>query len=596
MSKILKILIPILVIVIVLSGPIESVIERQTIPPPMSYSEFENAIEEGKVDKIWYSSNEDKMRVILYTDNTLSMSYEERLEYNDYPKDSIYTVSYPNTETFREDMLSEGVILEVKSMSLGVSSKLWSLIFMGLLVGLLIMLIRMFNISGFSDELFINPKDIKTRFTDVIGHDEIIYELSFITSFIKNLSLGEKLNAKIPKGILLTGPPGTGKTLLARAVAGECGVPFIYMNASSFIDAYQGNGAKRVRKLFKSARKNTPCVIFIDEIDAVGSSREKEFSSSEDRQTLNAILQEMDGFKSGQNVLVIAATNHPESLDKALTRAGRFDRQIAINPPGNWETRLKLFEYYYKNKPLDKEVNLITFAKSTSGFTGADINMVSNESALIALSHNREMITLEDIEEAVDKTLLKGSRRPNNKTEMKYQIICYHEAGHAVMHYLLDQPIVRVSVQGSTSGVGGFVIGEDDDNQLMSKRAVEDRLKVLYGGRISEEIKFGEDNVTIGAMNDIQKATELIYNYAGVFGFGEDSELLDWRMINKHAIDKSITDKMRTVAKEQANAVRDLLKNNYDLVEGLVKMLQEEESITGPEALSLFNEIKRTRK
>ncbi len=596
MSKILKIIITILAIALVLSGPIETFVENKTTPPTMAYSEFEDAVTEGKIDKIWYSDNEEKMRVIFYTDKTSSMSYEERLKYDEYPKDVIYTVAYPKTETFREDMLSEGVILEVKSMSLGISSKLWSLIFMGLLVGLLIMLTRMFNISGFSDELFINPKDIKTRFTDVIGHDEIIYELSFITSFIKNLSLGEKLNAKIPKGILLTGPPGTGKTLLARAVAGECGVPFIYMNASSFIDAYQGNGAKRVRKLFKAARKNTPCVIFIDEIDAVGSSREHEFSSSEDRQTLNAILQEMDGFKSGQNILVIAATNHPESLDKALTRAGRFDRQIAINPPSNWETRLKLFEYYYKNKPLDKEVNLATFAKSTAGFTGADINMVSNESALIALSHNREIITLEDIEEAVDKTILKGSRRPNDKTETKYQIICYHEAGHAVMHYLLNQPIVRISVQGSTSGVGGFVIGEDDDNQLMSKKAVEDRLKVLYGGRISEEIKFGNDNVTIGAMNDIQKATELIYHYAGVFGFGEDSELLDWRMINKHAIDKSITEKMRAIAKEQAASARELLQKNYDLVEGLVKMLQDEESVTGPEALSLFKEIKRKRK
>lgn len=596
MSKILKIIITILAIALVLSGPIETFVEKQTTPPPMAYSEFEDAVQEGKVDKIWYSADEEKMRVIFYTDKTSSLSYEERLEYDDYPKNVIYTVAYPKTETFREDMLSEGVILEVKSMSLGISSKLWSLIFMGLLVGLLVMLTRMFNISGFSDELFINPKDIKTRFTDVIGHDEIIYELSFITSFIKNLSLGEKLNAKIPKGILLTGPPGTGKTLLARAVAGECGVPFIYMNASSFIDAYQGNGAKRVRKLFKAARKNTPCVIFIDEIDAVGSSREHEFSSSEDRQTLNAILQEMDGFKSGQNVLVIAATNHPESLDKALTRAGRFDRQIAINPPSNWETRLKLFEYYYKNKPLDKEINLATFAKSTAGFTGADINMVSNESALIALSHNREIITLEDIEEAVDKTILKGSRRPNDKTEMKYQIICYHEAGHAVMHYLLNQPIIRISVQGSTSGVGGFVIGEDDDSQLMSKKAVEDRLKVLYGGRLSEEIKFGNDNVTVGAMNDIQKATELIYHYAGVFGFGEDSELLDWRMINKHAIDKSVTEKMRAIAKEQAASARELLQKNYDLVEGLVKMLQEEESVTGPEALSLFKEIERTRK
>ena len=594
MQKMLKWLVPLVIVLLIISKPVESLIESYLEPPPMSYSDFIQAVDERKVDKIWYSSNEEKMRVIFFTGETQNMSYEERLEYNDYPDSAIHTVLYPKTETFRDDMLSKGIILEVKSMSLRISSMMLFLVFAGFLLCLLLTGLRMMSIGDLEEDVFIKPKDITTRFTDVIGHDEVIYDLSFISAFIKNIALGKKLDAKIPKGILLTGPPGTGKTLLARALAGECGVPYIYMNASSFIEMYVGTGAKRVRKLFKLARKTAPCIIFIDEIDAVGGSREREVSSSEDRQTLNAILQEMDGFKNDNNILVIAATNHPETLDKALTRAGRFDRQIAINPPSNWETRLKLFEYYYRNKPLDKEINLATFAKSTAGFTGADINMVSNESALIALSHNREIITLEDIEEAVDKTLLKGSRRSNNKTEVKYQIICYHEAGHAVMHYLLDMPIVRISVQGSTSGVGGFVIGEDDDNQLMSKKAIEDRLKVLYGGRVSEEIKFGVDNVTIGAVNDIQKATELIYQYSSVFSF-TGAELLDWHIVNKHNVDKDILETMKKISAEQADTVRKMLRNNYDLVEGLVQMLQEEESVTGPEALSLFKDIERKR-
>lgn len=596
MQKMLKWLVPIVIILLIISKPVESLFEKYLEPPPMSYSDFIQAVNENKVDKIWYSSSEEKMRVIFFTDKTKDMSYEERLEYNDYPDSAIYTVLYPKTETFRDDMLSKGIILEVKSMSLRISSMMLFLVFAGFLLCLLLTGLRMMSVGDLEEDVFIKPKDITTRFTDVIGHDEVIHDLSFISAFIKNIALGKKLDAKIPKGILLTGPPGTGKTLLARALAGECGVPYIYMNASSFIEMYVGTGAKRVRKLFKLARKTAPCIIFIDEIDAVGGSREREVSSSEDRQTLNAILQEMDGFKSDNNILVIAATNHPETLDKALTRSGRFDRQIAINPPSNWETRLKLFEYYYRNKPLEKEINLTTFAKSTAGFTGADINMVSNESALIALSHNREIITMEDIEEAVDKTLLKGSRRSNDKTEMKYQIICYHEAGHAVMHYLLNMPIVRISVQGSTSGVGGFVIGEDDDNQLMSKKAIEDRLKVLYGGRISEEIKFGKENVTIGAVNDIQKATELIYQYSSVFGFSDNSELIDWHIINKHSVDKDIQESMKIISCTQADAVRKMLKDNYDLVEGLVQMLQEEEeSVTGPEALSLFKEIERKR-
>lgn len=594
MQKALKWLLPLLIVLLVVSNPVEAGIENLLEPPPMSYSDFKEAVNNNKIDKIWYSSNEEKMRVVLYTDKTRNMSYEERLDYNDYPGSAIYTVPYPKTESFRDDMLSKGIILEVRSMALSLSAYLWLAIFAGLLITILLTMLRSINIGDLDEDVFIKPKDISTRFTDVIGHDEVIHELSFISNFIKHTSLGDKLDAKIPKGILFTGPPGTGKTLLARALAGECGVPFIYMNGSSFIDIYGGAGAKRARKLFKLAKKAAPCIVFIDEIDAVGGSREREVSSSEDRQTLNAILQEMDGFKSNNNVLVIAATNHPEALDKALVRAGRFDRQIAINPPSNWETRLKLFKYYYKSKPLDDGVNLETFAKSTAGFTGADINMVSNESALIALSNNREKIILDDIEEAIDKTLLKGSRRKNDKSEVKYQIICYHEAGHAVMHYLLKMPIVRISVQGSTSGVGGFVIGEDDDNQLTSRRAIEDRLKILYGGRISEEIKFGKENVTIGAMNDIQKATELIYQYASVFGFA-GVELLDWHILNRNSVDKDIIETMKTVSREQADNVRAMLSENYDLVEGLVKMLQEEETLTGLEALSLFKDIEAKR-
>lgn len=583
----------------------------------VTYQEYELLLEQGKIDTVYYSEGVGTMRFTLYNYETKDMDYEERREYK-YDNEYYRIVEYPAGENFRENLLKQGVHIEEKNF-LPVTLTLWTLGFslMGVFVTIaFIIIILMYMSQMITKGIAVNDfsKDTGVTFADVIGHDEIKKDLSFYVQLLKakkdsnelekkkaesfkgkkkeaddvQEEKGKGIETELPKGCLFTGPPGTGKTLLAKAIAGEANVPFFYVNASNFIEMYVGLGAKRVRELFAKARKESPCIIFIDEIDAIGGSRNaNETSTSEHRQTLNALLQELDGFNSEASIFVIAATNLPETLDGALTRAGRFDRQIAINPPQTVADRQKMFEFYLKDKPIAEDLDLHTLAKQTTGMTGADVSAIVKEACLIAMAKQETVLTKDIMEESLDKHILNGNRKANKNEKMR-ELVAYHESGHAIANYVLGLPIARVSIIGSTSGVGGFVMTEEDDADVMlTKSMIEKRIKVCYAGRVSEYIKFGADEITTGASNDIEKATNYIRAYVDECGFTGTTGLLNFSVLQKNQLpDRSITlTEMTTLSKRLEEETMAMLKDNYDKVENLVKVLLEKETISGAEVI-----------
>ena len=350
----------------------------------------------------------------------------------------------------------------------------------------------------------------KVTFKEVAGADEAKQELSEIVEFLKFPSKFEALGAKIPKGVLLFGPPGTGKTLLARAVAGEAGVPFFSIAGSDFVEMFVGVGASRVRDLFMKAKKNAPCIIFIDEIDAVGRQRGTGMGGGHDEreQTLNQILVEMDGFEQGTNVIVMAATNRPDVLDPALLRPGRFDRRVTLDPP-DLKSRIAILEVHSVGKPLEKTADLEEIAKKTPGFSGADLENLLNEAAILAARLDQKKITQKDLNSSVEKVLMGPERKTHVMNVKEKEITAYHEAGHAIVAHVLPfaHPVNKVSII-SRGRAGGFTWQlPSEDRHLTSVADYKDDLAVMLGGRMSEEIIFGD--ITNGASNDLQKATQL---------------------------------------------------------------------------------------
>ncbi len=380
---------------------------------------------------------------------------------------------------------------------------------------------NIFNVGKAKAKL-IDPDKVKVTFKDVAGLEEAKQEISEIVDFLKNPSKYTKLGGKIPKGVLLVGPPGTGKTLLAKAVAGEAKVPFFSLSGSDFVEMFVGVGASRVRDLFARAKAKAPCIIFIDEIDAIGRSRSTRisFSSNDEREnTLNALLTEMDGFDSGTGVIILAATNRPEILDKALLRAGRFDRQITLELPDLRE-RKEIFKVHIRNLKLAGDIDLDLLAKQTPGFSGADIANVCNEAALIAARKNKEAIDMEDFHDAIDK-IVGGLEKKHKiiKPDEKKRI-AYHEAGHATVSWMLKyaQPLIKVSIipRGRSLGAAWYM---PEERQLSTKEQLFDEICALLGGRAAEEIIFS--NVSSGALNDLERATKQAFAMVAFFGMSE---------------------------------------------------------------------------
>ena len=554
------------------------------------YSEFMQMVKEGKVDTVYYSTSEEKMTFTLFNEDTKNMTEKQREDYKYDVKDYRRTY-YPAYEDFRKEMLENNIHMVVTTSSVlftlisGLATVAFPIIWL-----LLIFNIMQKQLKGVDKNTLIQTSDVK--FSDVIGQDEVIEDIKFVTELIKDPNKGDDIGAKVPKGILFSGEPGTGKTLIAKAIAGEAGVPFLYMNASSFIEMYVGVGAKRVRELFSVAKEHTPCIVFIDEIDAVGQKRDSRGSNAEADQTINALLQEMDGFSGREGIFVIAATNRPDKLDKALIRAGRFDRQITINPPKDWRVRKQLFEYYLKDFKLSDDVNVENLSRQTVGFTGADISAVCNEAGIVAMMNEKPCVDNASIEEAIDKKIFNGNRSNDDSHKDDKKIVAYHEAGHAVVTYLLNQQIARATIVGTTSGVGGFVMQSESDSYFTTDVELKNQVMIAFGGRASEEIKF--KSVTTGASSDISQATNIMIKYVERYGFDRDFGMLDMSILREQALINSddIAKRLSEMSKIVYKDTFDMLNSNYELVEVLANKLLEEETLSGDEIKELLDEIK----
>lgn len=589
-QKLIRLLVTWMICVICLLSTIGSIKSQQLAKiEKVEYTEFLDDVKNGKVDTIYYSASDEWMTYTLLNDDTKDMTQDEREDYTYKSKDK-RRVQYPAYDTFRKDMLEKDVHLVLDRNNASIIDVLSMIISLAIPIIWVVLIMKMMRgrMKGVDAKDIIQTSDVK--FSDVIGQDEILDDLRFITELLKNRDLGEEIGAKVPKGILLSGEPGTGKTLIAKAIAGEAGVPFIYVNSSSLIEMFVGLGAKRVRETFKIARKNAPCIVFFDEIDSIGIKRDTRGSNTENEQTINALLQEMDGFTCRDGVFIIAATNRADKLDTALTRAGRFDRQIVVNKPRDWKVRVKLFEFYLKRFSVSDDIDIETLAKQVSGFTGADIAAICNEASIIAVMHKKSYIDMACLEEAIDKKVFKGNRAKEEHFKEDKKIVAYHEAGHAVMHYLLGEPMSRASIIGTTSGVGGVVFGEDSDTQFLTKEYYENRVKICYAGRASEQIKF--NSVTQGASSDITQATGILEEYVSRLGFDEEFGLLDMNVLaEKQIIDKSNAfELMQKKSKELYTATVELLIKNYDLVERLAQALLESETLSGKEIEEILHQ------
>ena len=445
--------------------------------------------------------------------------------------------------------------------------------------------------------------DTGIRFTDVQGVDESKWELEEVVDFLRKPERYEKVGGKIPKGVLLVGPPGTGKTLLAKAVAGEAGVPFFKMSGADFVEMFVGVGAARVRDLFRQARENSPCIIFIDEIDAIGRSRSQSgFGGNDEReQTLNQLLVEMDGFDSRSGVIIIAATNRPEILDQALLRPGRFDRQVLVDKP-DVAGRFEILKLHTQGIALDPGVNLKKIAQAAAGLSGADLANIANEAALMAVRGNREVVRQQDFEEAIEKSVAGLQRKSRILSESEREKIAYHEVGHAVSAYLTEgaSPVSKISIIPRGYGALGYTLQyPTEDKFLMSESELLGTIDTLLGGRAAEELIFGE--VSTGAGNDIARASDLVRQMISEFGMSEKYRNITLPSTTKQGLggareysekaQEYIDSETARIIAERYDVVLDNLKKNRDTIGNITQILLEKEVIDGEEFRTLAHSL-----
>lgn len=531
----------------------------------LSYSSFLKAVEEGRVSE-----------VILNEDGNTFDAYLA-----DNP-DIRHTVPNPKTEKFTEFLLINDIAVTYKNKSL--SS----------ITGVLVLAAIVFGIvyytrgSGAAKSLIkeADRKDEGSRITldSVAGNIEAKSMVEDIIGFIKNPTRYTDVGARMPKGLLFYGPPGTGKTLMAKAIAGEADVPFYAMSGSDFVQMYVGVGASRIRSLFNKAKKHERAVIFIDEIDAIGKKRARSSSASNDErdQTLNALLTEMSGFHDNQGIVVIGATNRIDTLDEALLRPGRFDRQIEIGLP-DVNSREKILSLHTKSKPLSDDVDLKALAKSTVGFSGAMLENLINEAAIIAANEHKSIINQSHIDRAF-YTVLAGAP----KTDLSYisiherEITAYHEAGHALITRLLlpDNYISKVTIIPSVRGAGGFNLSIPKDTMYQSQRQILGNIKILLAGRAAEELVFGLNEITTGASNDIQKASSLIVDYINKYGMDSDMGLFSTQVFSD-GIDSELIDRCRSTINALYEETKKLISDNISFLESITKELLLKETLSG---------------
>jgi len=444
---------------------------------------------------------------------------------------------------------------------------------------------------GKSKARLITKDESHITFEDVAGVDEAKEEVSELVDFLSDPSKFTKVGGKIPKGVLMIGPPGTGKTLLAKAVAGEADVPFFFISGSDFVEMFVGVGASRVRDMFEQAKKNAPCIIFIDEIDAVGRQRGAGLGGGHDEreQTLNQMLVEMDGFEGNEGVIVVAATNRPDVLDPALLRAGRFDRTVTVGLP-DIKGRDAILKIHMRKLPVAKNVKSMDIARGTPGFSGADLANLTNEAALIAAGKSKKLVGMQEFEKAKDKIMMGSERKSMVMDEAEKEMTAFHEAGHAIVGRLVPEhdPVYKVSIipRGRALGVTMFL--PEKDKYSISKRKINSQISSLFGGRIAEELVYGKDAVTTGASNDIERATELAHKMVKLWGMSdvmgplaygeEEGEVFLGRQVTKH---KHISD---DTFNKVDSEIRIIIDSNYDIA---YKILEENRDILDSMAAAL---------
>ena len=454
---------------------------------------------------------------------------------------------------------------------------------------------------GRSRAKLLSDDQVKVTFADVAGCDEAKEEVSELVEFLRDPSKFQKLGGKIPRGVLMVGPPGTGKTLLAKAIAGEAKVPFFSISGSDFVEMFVGVGASRVRDMFEQAKKQAPCIIFIDEIDAVGRHRGAGLGGGHDEreQTLNQLLVEMDGFEGGEGVIVIAATNRPDVLDPALLRPGRFDRQVVVGLP-DVKGREQILKVHMRKLPLADDVVPMTIARGTPGFSGADLANLCNEAALFAARENAKEVRMEHFDKARDKILMGAERRSMAMSEQEKTLTAYHEAGHAIVGRLVPEhdPVYKVTIIPRGRALGVTMYLPEGDRYSYNKENLESRLCSLYGGRVAAELIFGEDKVTTGASNDIERATKMARNMVTKWGLSdemgpiaygeEEDEVFLGRSVTQHKnvsneTARRIDEVVRSILDKAYAKTKALLTENIDKLHAMSQLLLQYETIDAPQ-------------
>ncbi|MEG4944703.1 ATP-dependent zinc metalloprotease FtsH3 [Microcoleus sp. F4-D5] len=564
------------------------------------YSQFIQEVEGKRVDKINISSDRSKALVTAQDGNKVIVNLPNDPELiNILTKNNVDISVLPQSD--------EG--FWVKALS--------SLFFpILLLVGLFFLVRRAQNGPGNQAMNFGKSKarvqmepQTQVTFGDVAGIEQAKLELAEVVDFLKNADRFTAVGAKIPKGVLLVGPPGTGKTLLAKAVAGEAGVPFFSISGSEFVEMFVGVGASRVRDLFEQAKSNAPCIVFIDEIDAVGRQRGAGLGGGNDEreQTLNQLLTEMDGFEGNTGIILIAATNRPDVLDAALLRPGRFDRQVVVDRP-DFSGRLEILNVHARGKTLSKDVDLEKIARRTPGFTGADLSNLLNEAAILAARRNLTEVSMDEVNDAIDRVLAGPEKKDRVMSEKRKTLVAYHEAGHALVGALMPDydPVQKISIipRGRAGGLTWFTPSEDRmDSGLYSRSYLQNQMAVALGGRIAEEIVFGEEEVTTGASNDLQQVARVARQMVTRFGMSDrlgpvalgrqqgnmfmGRDIMAERDFSEETA-ATIDDEVRLLVEQAYRRAKDVLVGNRHVLNALADLLVEKETVDADELQSLL--------
>jgi cell division protease FtsH len=564
------------------------------------YSEFVDRVENNQVDKVTISA--DRSRAFVTT--------------NDGQK---AIVNLPNDPELLNILQNNEVDISVSPQT---DDNVWARVLSTLLIPFLLLVVLFFvlrraqngpgsqamNFGKSRARVQMEPQT-QVTFNDVAGIDQAKLELAEVVDFLKNADRFTAVGAKIPKGVLLVGPPGTGKTLLAKAVAGEAGVPFFSISGSEFVEMFVGVGASRVRDLFEQAKANAPCIVFIDEIDAVGRQRGAGLGGGNDEreQTLNQLLTEMDGFEGNTGIIIIAATNRPDVLDAALLRPGRFDRQVVVDRP-DYAGRLEILNVHARGKTLSKDVDLEKIARRTPGFTGADLSNLLNEAAILAARRNLTEISMDEVNDAIDRVLAGPEKKDRVMSEKRKQLVAFHEAGHALVGALMPDydPVQKISIipRGRAGGLTWFTPSEDRmDSGLYSRSYLQNQMAVALGGRLAEEIVFGEEEVTTGASNDLQQVARVARQMVTRFGMSDrlgpvalgrsqggmflGRDIVAERDFSEETA-AAIDDEVRNLVDQAYRRAKMVLTENRAVLDRLADMLIERETVDAEELQELL--------